>query len=219
MIGKDGSVASKGAAKGARSTSSFSTSSTQPSTTSSSYRGSTPSSSGKGHPRRQVHLATTNAAADAEPGDEEFMDTIEEEPHDDDQDANDQAPDEQFDDEQAEEEDCDVNELLQVLTLTAKRLSDQTLARKFTNRPEPEQQSKLTAQDKSTTHCSACGAVGHWHKDPECPRKKLADQLHPLRKRVPPRVLVPRGHLLTEWAFTMTMEAWRSTKPLKMTTR
>eukprot|EP00435_Cladocopium_sp_Y103_P026847 s2742_g6.t1 len=153
VIGKDGSVASKGAAKGARSTSSFSTSSTQPSTTSSSYRGSTPSSSGKGHPRRQVHLATTNAAADAEPGDEEFMDTIEEEPHDDDQDANDQAPDEQFDDEQAEEEDCDVNELLQVLTLTAKRLSDQTLARKFTNRPEPEQQTLSVLEKNWRTSC------------------------------------------------------------------
>ena len=174
VIGKDGAVASKGASKGARSTSSstssFSSSSSQPSTASSSYRGSNPNSSGKGHPRRQVHLTATNAAADTEPADEEFMDTIEEEPNDVEQDANDQAPDDQVDEEQAEDEDCDVNDLLQVLTLTAKRLSNQTLGRKFTNRPKPGQKSKLTPEDKPTTHCSVCGGVGHWYKDPECPR-------------------------------------------------
>ena len=101
------------------------------------------------------------------------MDVIDEEKDEDDQQLADQEADDHDpppEDDGNDNEEFDPSELAQVLTLTAKKLSNQTLGRKFTNRPKTAQKTKLSAQDKLNTHCSACGAVGHWYRDPECPR-------------------------------------------------
>ena len=53
--------------------------------------------------------------------------------------------------------------------MTAKKLSNITLESQIHQSTKTESQDQV-AQDKATTHCSACGGLGHWHKDPECPR-------------------------------------------------
>ncbi|CAJ1337274.1 unnamed protein product, partial [Effrenium voratum] len=59
-------------------------------------------------------------------------------------------------------EDVDLQGLAQVLTVTARKLSGITLGRKFSGGKRSPQEMKRT------THCSACGALGHWAGDPEC---------------------------------------------------
>ncbi len=55
-------------------------------------------------------------------------------------------------------------DLANVLTVTSKRLQATVLGRKFTGRPQTvEERKKVTA-------CTACGAIGHWLGDPECPK-------------------------------------------------
>ena len=57
-----------------------------------------------------------------------------------------------------------VMDLANVLTVTSKRLQATVLGRKFTGRPQTvEERKKVTA-------CTACGAIGHWLGDPECPK-------------------------------------------------
>lgn len=176
VVGRDGNTVNpKGNSKGNRSTSSssssFSASASQSSTAaSSSYRGA---STGKMNLRRQVHLTNNENATNELHDDEEFMDVIDEEKDEDDQQLADQEADDHNpppEDDGNDNEEFDPSELAQVLTLTAKKLSNLTLGRKFTNRPKTAQKTKLSAQDKLNTHCSACGAVGHWYRDPECPR-------------------------------------------------
>ncbi|CAK9030852.1 Pentatricopeptide repeat-containing protein [Durusdinium trenchii] len=55
-----------------------------------------------------------------------------------------------------------LNELATVLTVTSNKLRAATLGRKFTGRKSIEER-------KRTSSCSACGTMGHWTGDPECP--------------------------------------------------
>ena len=77
--------------------------------------------------------------------------------------------DEEADDDQQNDDEGDddlSNEISQILTVTAKKLSSVVQVRKFGNPPAAK---KSIADRKRTTHCAACGAQGHWQGDPECP--------------------------------------------------
>ena len=174
VIGRDGHAitSSKGSSKG-KASSSRSTSLTA--STASSSSSSMGSSRGNFH--RKVHL-TEARESDAQGDGDEHLDPIDEEQPDqegDDGELHDGDDDEELveDDEEAP----DIAGLAEVLTLTAKKLSSMTLGRKFTGRPNKTSKgsgkssgssSKSAADLKKVTHCSACGALGHWHEDPEC---------------------------------------------------
>ena len=175
VISRDGSAVSKGSGKGSGRTMSSSTTASSSSSMASSRSSSSTGkgSFGKGSfVRKQVHVTEIDQGDQQE--DEEFLDPIEEgDEQNDVSDQNQQDDDGQTYDEDADQqEDLDLGELAQVLTLTAKKLSNVTLGRKFTGRPKPKpkQKSKLTPEDKPNTHCSACGGLGHWKDDPECPK-------------------------------------------------
>ena len=56
----------------------------------------------------------------------------------------------------------DLDDLVQVLTVTARRLASVRLGRKFSgNKVPPSELKKKTA-------CAACGEIGHWRGDPQC---------------------------------------------------
>ena len=96
-------------------------------------------------------LATADMAAE----DEEFFET-EENPN-----ASppvDPDPDQEDDDDLG----ASLSELASVLTVTSNKLKAATLGRKFTGR-------KSIQERKRTSSCSACGAIGHWAGDTECP--------------------------------------------------
>ena len=60
------------------------------------------------------------------------------------------------------DQDDDLDDLVQVLTVTARRLASVKLGRKYTgNKASPSELKKKTA-------CAICGEVGHWKGDPEC---------------------------------------------------
>ena len=175
VISRDGSAVSKGSGKGSGRTMSSSTTASSSSSMASSRSSSSTGkgSFGKGSfVRKQVHVTEIDQGDQQE--DEEFLDPIEE--GDEQNDVSDQnQPDDDgqtYDEDADQQEDLDLGELAQVLTLTAKKLSNVTLGRKFTGRPKPKpkQKSKLTPEDKPNTHCSACGGLGHWKDDPECPK-------------------------------------------------
>ena len=181
VVTRDGNVvAPKTGSKGGGKFSSKHSTSMSTSTGSSS---SSSMSSGKGFngPRRQVRF-TEEAAPDNDDG-EEFLDAIDEGDEDDGAADLDQPDDEQ-DQEQDGDDDqaADLSELAQVLTLTAKKLSSLTLGRKFSGRPPSSKgkgkssSSSSMADRKKVTHCTACGALGHWHEDPECPLNQGGSQ-------------------------------------------
>ncbi|CAE7284877.1 GIP, partial [Symbiodinium necroappetens] len=58
----------------------------------------------------------------------------------------------------------DLSEVAEVLTVTAKKLSGLRLGRKFSGGPRRD-----PAAVKKETHCKACGALGYWKGDEECP--------------------------------------------------
>ena len=59
-------------------------------------------------------------------------------------------------------EEDNLDDLLEVLTVTARRLASVKLGRKYTGgKASPAELKKMTA-------CAACGEVGHWRGDPEC---------------------------------------------------
>eukprot|EP00435_Cladocopium_sp_Y103_P069213 s209_g32.t3 len=126
------------------------------------------SSSGKGYGApRKAWIAET--ADDQHQEDEDHdLPPIEEaahEPNDDD----DQQPadDNDVDDDPT----SDLADLAEVLTVTAKKLSGLTLARGW-SKPKtgnPKDKSRSVEDTKKVTHCTACGARGHWYQDPECP--------------------------------------------------
>ena len=67
--------------------------------------------------------------------------------------------------EEAEDgQDAEVDNLTEVLTVTAKKLAAITLGRKWTGQP-----SKSIAERKKSSCCAICGQMGHWSGDPECP--------------------------------------------------
>ncbi|CAE7253541.1 GIP [Symbiodinium sp. CCMP2592] len=57
-----------------------------------------------------------------------------------------------------------IQELMQVLTVTSKKLQSMTQGRKYRGAPR-----KSVEERKRTSACSACGQIGHWTGDPECP--------------------------------------------------
>ena len=139
-----------------------------------------------------MHFTEADGEQDGEQeGEEEFLDPIDE---------GDELQDEGEEAEHGEDEvpdgegsDGGLAELAEVLTLTAKKLSSMTLGRKFTGRPTKspkgngksgKSSSGSAADRKRVTHCSACGQLGHWHEDQECPlngggssnREKTANQ-------------------------------------------
>ncbi|CAK9109800.1 unnamed protein product, partial [Durusdinium trenchii] len=61
-------------------------------------------------------------------------------------------------------------DLANVLTVTARKLSGVTLGRKFTTGGKKVK--KTPEELRKVTHCSACGALGHWAADSECPMNK-----------------------------------------------
>ncbi len=180
VVGRDGNAitSSKGSSKG-KGGSSRSTSLN--SSMASSSSSSTAASRGSFH--RKVHLTEARDQEAQEGEEDEFLDPIQEEPGD--QQDNDEPADDAGDDEEELIEDGDGDQdlanLAEVLTLTAKKLSSMILGRKFTGRPKPSKgsgkasgkasgtSSTSTADLKKVTHCTACGALGHWHEDPECP--------------------------------------------------
>ena len=178
VAGRDGTT--KGMSKGSSSSSSSSSPSI-PSTRASSFSRSSASSGGKGNQRRQVWNAQT---VDDEKQDN--LDPIDEENYEEqDQQADDDQPQQEHDDEEEQEgseDEMEISQLAQVLTLTAKRLSGVTLGRKFSQSggSKPGSSKKKSPEElKKTTHCSACGALGHWAADAECPMNKSKPNLKP----------------------------------------
>ena len=73
-----------------------------------------------------------------------------------------QNGDEQGDETQDGDQGGDLDGLVQVLTVTARRLASVKLGRKFSgNKVSPSELKKKTA-------CVACGEIGHWRGDPQC---------------------------------------------------
>ena len=158
IYNRDGTVVpfSKGSGKTTKSFSSASTSaSTVPSNASAS-------SSGKGGFKSHRKVFVTEVSDDAPP--DTALPTVDEEAPDgaEQVDYEDDVPDNE-DEGQEPEDDIDLSELAQVLTVTARRLSGLTLGRKFSGGK------KSPAELKKSSHCGACGQLGHWHSDPECP--------------------------------------------------
>ena len=181
VVGRDGTPVTSKGSKGSKGNSKGSSRSTSFSSTSASSHSSSTASSGKGGGfHRKVHF--TEADGDnGEEGEEEFLDPIDEgdEQEDHDRDDGDDGEQELLPDGDGSEDGQGLADLAEVLTLTAKKLSSLTLGRKFTGRPakSPKGNGKSgksssgssAADRKKVTHCSACGALGHWHEDPECP--------------------------------------------------
>ena len=96
-------------------------------------------------------LATADMAAE----DEEFFEPEE---------SPDASPSVDPDPDQEDDDDlgASLSELASVLTVTSNKLKAATLGRKFTGR-------KSIQERKRTSSCSACGAIGHWAGDTECP--------------------------------------------------
>ena len=146
-------MSGSGKGKGKSLTSSSSTSSST--TTSSFTKGGS-----KGPPRRQTYLTEVPEMEVAE--DEEFADAQEDPECDADGDAEPSNGDDAEGDPQ--EDEPDLSELAEVLTVTARKLSGITLGRKFSNSAGGKTK-KLPEELRKTTHCSACGASGHWYQD------------------------------------------------------
>ena len=70
-------------------------------------------------------------------------------------------------------EELDLEQLSQVLTVTARRLFGMTLGRKFsTKKPgSSSNNAAAIAKRKQNSHCTACGERGHWKDDDACPMK------------------------------------------------
>ena len=149
----------KGSGKSTSSGSSSSSSSTAAPSTRSSF-------SGKSGPRRVYVTEADNGEEALEPIDEEGADGDDNDRHEDPQD--DPLGDQQQDDQdQSDDDDLGLQELAQVLTVTARKLSGVTLGRKFTSKMSNSKK-KSPEELKKVTHCMACGQRGHWAGDPEC---------------------------------------------------
>ncbi|CAJ1342740.1 unnamed protein product, partial [Effrenium voratum] len=79
---------------------------------------------------------------------DQFEECVGDEPTYDDYEGDDTAP-------------AEIAEVADVLTLTAQRLKATTLGRKFSG-------NKSIEERKKSSHCSACGVLGHWSGDPVC---------------------------------------------------
>lgn len=148
----------------------------QPSTSSSrSY----PSSSGKGSSSHRTAATSSKTVFNADAN--ETLDPIQEgdaeanedeENDDDDQQQSDEMIPEDGNDDGDSGGEVDLEQLSQVLTVTARRLAGLTLGRKFsTKKPDSNNAASNIAKRKMTSHCSACGEKGHWKDDDICPMK------------------------------------------------
>ena len=126
------------------------------------------SSSGKGYGTPRKAWFTETADTSPQDDDEQELEAIEEEA--------DEPNDQQEHGDDADNDDDDdpsssLADLAEVLTVTAKKLSGLTLARGW-SKPKtgnPKDKSRSVEDTKKVTHCTACGARGHWYQDPECP--------------------------------------------------
>ena len=74
-------------------------------------------------------------------------------------------PAEQDDDEQPDDDDDLGSQINEIMTVTARKLASVIQTRKFGNPPGAK---KSIEDRKRTSHCAACGQVGHWKGDPAC---------------------------------------------------
>ena len=149
-------------------TASSSTSSITSSTTSTAPS-SRSSGGGKGYPPRRVFVAETleeePEGEDLEAADGDLTPPEADEEQDEQQEGN--EPEHAEDDDQGN---LELQDLANVLTVTARKLSGVTLGRKFTTGGKKVK--KTPEELRKVTHCSACGALGHWAADSECPMNK-----------------------------------------------
>ncbi|CAK9010797.1 unnamed protein product [Durusdinium trenchii] len=167
VVNKDGQ--SKGAGKSKHGTSP--TSSTTSGSSSSAFtKGSGKSmSSGKSMPRRQTYITEV---IDEEAFEADEFEDAHEQPDELEAEA---EQEEQPEDEEGQEATDDVTDdlthLAQVVTVTARKLSGITLGRKFSTGNKSK---KSPDELRKVTHCSACGALGHWYQDQACPMNQGA---------------------------------------------
>ncbi|MCR9077431.1 MAG: hypothetical protein NXI07_15460, partial [bacterium] len=89
------------------------------------------------------------------------------------------ASDDQAQDTGADQDGADtIQELHEVLTVTAQKLKGLALSRGYKGKgdgraPTPGSKTRSIAEKKRTSACSACGAIGHWANDDECPLKGI----------------------------------------------
>eukprot|EP00439_Symbiodinium_sp_Y106_P042581 s4645_g5.t1 len=114
-----------------------------------------------GYPPKRVFVAETGEHHETETpgndGDEATFETIPEADVEDDEDPT-TGQDDQGDD----DDDGELQDLAQVLTVTARRLASTRLGRKYSGAKASP------AELKKRTTCAVCGEVGHWKGDPEC---------------------------------------------------
>ena len=127
--------------------------------------GSAPSSTssapgGQGNPYRKAYVAEVEDQPDDEQGQQ--LDAI---PEDDQGEADDADDDIELipDDDNGAEDGDTVESLMEVLTVTSRKLQAMTQGRKYRGAPR-----KSVEERKKSSACSACGQVGHWAGDPEC---------------------------------------------------
>ena len=150
VMGKDGQMIAR-----AKGTGKFGSQNPQATTQSQSHGNG--KGAGKFGPRK---VFVTEAGAETE-------NQVPDEGGSDDLDDNQAAEDDQNQDGPGDEADDhdqgdDLDDFVQVLTVTARRLASVRLGRKFSgNKVPPSELKKKTA-------CAACGEIGHWRGDPQC---------------------------------------------------
>ena len=126
-------------------------------------------SSGKSMPRRQTYITEV---IDEEAFEADEFEDAHEQPDELEAEA---EQEEQPEDEEGQEATDDVTDdlthLAQVVTVTARKLSGITLGRKFSTGNKSK---KSPDELRKVTHCSACGALGHWYQDQACPMNQGA---------------------------------------------
>ncbi|CAE7235262.1 GIP [Symbiodinium sp. CCMP2456] len=122
----------------------------------------TATSSGNGNPYRKAYVADVNDQHNEDDQGQQ-LDAI---PEDDNGEAEEAYDEEELIPDNGDEEAIDdetVESLMEVLTVTSRKLQAMTQGRKYRGAPR-----KSIEERKKTSACSACGQVGHWAGDPEC---------------------------------------------------
>ena len=168
LFGKDGQPIKAFQPRRDWSSSSSSTSASTSSAASQSSKGNKGKSKGSGKSGFAPRHAFATEHQDLDPVEEEQEEPDAESYYDvqdavepDGQPQQDEPAEEHDVDGEAESEGVDLQSVAEVLTVTAKKLQSITLGRKYSG--------NRSIQDrKRTSHCSACGSVGHWAGDAEC---------------------------------------------------
>ena len=160
LFGKDG-MPIRTMPKTPSTTTSLSSMSSSSSTAASSYRSDRyDKGKGKGKFKPRQAFASEHQELDAVPEDNEVGDENDEAVETEDQEAPPDGDDDGQDGE-GEDEELDLGGVAEVLTVTAKKLQSMTLGRKFSG-------SRSISDRKKSSHCSACGELGHWAGDAAC---------------------------------------------------